>query len=237
MEVTAQVCKLLAIEQFDIIAVQPASIDIRCLETGTEATISLINLLRQANLGMNKQWLVKRFVQKVTDAMRDATEIRLENIFPRLIPFSEQKTMRTPWKRALIGKEIDLTLVHDRGSQVSFLKPFDIPKLGVSLAELEKIAIANLWEISKPYKPQFFKGMYLVETKDGFDAARALIAHRWFSDQQNFFWAIPSRDSLWLFPVIGDEKLPDEFKIAVGKAYATMPYPIRGRFFLQDDLL
>ena len=145
--------------------------------------------------------------------------------------------MQTPWKRPFVENQIDLTLVHDRGNQLHFLKPFDIAKTGLSLAELENIAISNLWEISKPYKPKFYNGVYLMEVGDGFDAARALIARRWFVEQQKFHWAIPSRDSLWVFPVIGDEKLPDALKIAVGKAFATMPYAINGRFFGEDVLL
>lgn len=234
MQLETQLCKALVEHGFEILEITPLQLHIRNTKDGAEASISLSNLYRQIyQLGFDQQLTIKQFLRKIIFTMNGKKELQLDHLLPRILPFTKKKT--AAWTKDLLPGVLELSYVIDDGHQLRFLKPLDIPRTGKSLVELSQIALENLRRITNNSTPVFHRGIYLMEKRDGFDAARALLAEQWFVNSQGLYIAIPSRDTLWIFPRIGEEKLPAGLRIALGKAYTQLAYPLSEQWFLLHE--
>lgn len=77
------------------------------------------------------------------------------------------------WSRPL-GPGLHLALAMDRGADLRLLSPFDLPRLGLSLAAAVEAAMENLRARTPP--PERAGPLRCWALGDGFDAARLLLA-------------------------------------------------------------
>ncbi len=146
-----------------------------------------------------------------------------ERLVPRLLGRADPKL----WT-AQLAPGLHFALAEDLPGRQRLLTPFDIPRLGLSLADARAVAVANLAHATPPPvgldEPV---GALTWRVGDGLDAARLLLTGAGGPDTPGALAVAPARDLCWWVPVQG----PDSVRAGVrlwlaARNLGSLPYPL-----------
>ena len=205
-----------------IIDMNLQSIIVRDPQKSHEVSLSLQNLykiLEESDRSTHEKQL-DHFVTQVCAHFAPTTQKKI--LYPLLSPDKEDKRLHAPWSAPLIPGQLRLLLGEEQGERLRLLSPMDIVRSGLSLRDLQKEAMDNLFTRSKDQKPsEDGIGNFRFEIGDGYDASRFLMIRHWFPSQ-TLWIAIPARDSLWI------RKSPPDLvtQKSLQEAFQSLPYPL-----------
>ena len=206
--------------------VGPGLLLVRQLEGDAEADVSLSALRRRLDLSDASTHLriTTAFAQRIAAAFGIQQPLREADLFPRILPSVEDKSLSAPWKFEVSGG-LQGVLVQDQGVNLRLLPPLELVRTGKSLSSLQSTALANLRALPVTLQWEAVGLGRAVQHGDGFMAARALVWDRW---QDEGCWiGLPSRDELWLWsdaPTLSCQQL-------LRTCYQQAPYSISGVFW------
>lgn len=185
---------------------------------GLEGRLSLANLRRQAAAcaAEDLERVVARWAEGVEEGLAgagqaDSTEVL--RLFPRLLGTNLSASgLAAPWVEPVADGTLYLGLAVDGLDTVRLVRPLDLPRWGVSVAAARARALQNLAASSveiqaKARAVSAWDVPFVVETGDGYDASRLLLAHTWFPEARGVLALIPSRELLMVMPVDSLEAL------------------------------
>ena len=177
----------------------------------------------------------------------DATEDR--RLFPRVAAPGTLDGMAGPWAEPLADGALQLMLVVDLPDALRYVRPLDLPRWQLGLADARARALRNLSATSAPLAASVRASAsasapirpIVIEEGDGYDASRVLIAHQWLDGARGVFALVPSRDLLILIPVWGAGTLDRSVHVALEAWSAAqrtihrLPYPVSPNLFWRSD--
>jgi len=150
---------------------------------------------------------------------RPEGEVR-ERLVPRLLAEADPRL----WTRAL-APGLHLAVAEDLPARQRLLSPFDLPRLGLGMAEAQACAMANLRARTPP--PLVEDGVFTWAVGDGLDAARLLLAGSWQQGALGALGVVPARDLCWWLPVTGPADLERGVALALrARELGSLPYPL-----------
>jgi len=185
-----------------VLDVDAASITLKAAAGEPEIRLDLVRLAGACR-GLSEIELGARVAERVAaalDAGRTDTGLDLGATLPHLRPEGDTG----PWSRPLVAGHLRRCLVEDGTQTMRYLQPMDLVKTGLSVAKLDARAEENLarWAPQGRWvpAPEIGPGVLASRVRDGHDAARFLIAERWFLGEEQLFCLMPTRDHLWVVP-------------------------------------
>lgn len=167
-----------------------------------------------------------------------------ERLLPRLLPPGTPSTgLSAPWVEPLADGHLLLALARDTPTAVRWVTPLELPRLGMPLAAARRLALENLDELSTLARQAVVAGgdRVVLDSGDGYDAARLLLLPGWLPAVRGVFAVVPSRDLLLAIPVGGRADLPDALRAAAqlqvrAEALAQrLPYPLSPQLFWRSE--
>lgn len=211
---------------------------------GQERRIPLANLLARIQRSPEDcEELTDDFFESTVAILhsRRLGDEQLDDVRGEIFPFirpddfgvEQGQLVRNEWLANL-----NVTYVIRMPSGFRYITAVDLKRWGLELEDLHKLAIANLSELDTPTAmPEIPAGslpFVMVAAGDNMEASRLLNPgfYELFADSLGgpFIAAIPSRDSLILFP--NNRELRRSVQQLVRKDYETSAYPISDRLFL-----
>ena len=225
----------------EIVEAQEQQLLVHLPNADRQATLSLYNLRKQLPFlqpeEANKQIL--DFAQKALAVLQQQGRFDLSRLYPRILPSLPADQRRRAWSRSLVDDVLDVVLVRDDGSSLAQLGPLALVQSGISLAELEATAWNNLQQRSQGLALQAVEqNLYMLETGDGYDAARCMLARQWFPSQQPLWVALPARDCLWVWQPDEEAELASQRKQLariLQRTFQRLSHPISDRWFRLVD--
>ena len=143
-----------------------------------------------------------------------------DHLVPRLLAQADPRL----WTRAL-APGLHLALALDQPLHQRLLSPFDLPALGLSMADAQAVALANLRAATPA--PALDRGVYTWTVGDGLDAARLLLAGSWLSDASGALVVVPARDLCRWVPLRRAADLEAGVALALdARTLGDLPYPL-----------
>ena len=204
------------------------------LEHGADLDLTTLRWLSERGSAQDASaWLDERIAVALT-AIEGNSRVGAV-LLPRLRPPSEAAS--GPWQTDLVAGHLTLCLVEDRDETVRLLGPMEVAALPMGLAAARRRACARLYDLAPAGRWTRWAGGHRSVVGDSHDAARALIAHRWFPDPSGLFVVMPHRDCVALVAASSDEA----FETALALRALVRPlaldaaYPISGELFWQHQ--
>lgn len=144
-------------------------------------------------------------------------------LVPRLLPTADPRLWTAP-----LGPGLHLALAWDQPEHQRLLSPFDLPRLGLSLAEARRRALAALQARSAAPEPLPGLPAFAWALGDGLDAARLLLLGR----APGALAVIPARDLCWWVPADQpDAPALARHLLAEAHGLGPLPYPLSDRIW------
>lgn len=199
---------------------------------GQETVVSLHELLRHADASDDA------FTRLVAGLVTDIREVGLDRVGD--LDFAAAAGMLLPQVRSrdwvdrqgtfgdagLVYTEIAAGLcvayVVDGDSSMVFVCRAHLRRWGKTIADVHNLAVANLRQLGRPFPTTPVNEPIVVQTQDGFDAARVLL----LEPRDGLLVAIPDRDTLWVGPESGQDLaqlMAATECIAAGSSHAVSP--------------
>ncbi len=208
---------------------------LQLIKNDREISLNLNNISRQISEEGNRDLVLQRNVTQILDSLnREDSALLLGDFYPRIIPDLENKSLSAPWSQVLIANHIRLAIVEDLSTHFRFLQPMNLVQHKISIHQVKDQAVNNIRCISKQLEwdiPQ--EGVFILERGDGLASAMLLILDEILSIEEAYF-AIPSRDSLWV--CTSQEELP-MFVEKAKHAFNHFPYPLSPNVFSWTPML
>jgi len=227
----------------------PGSVDAIAARALANAGLSILDLgpaglvvdlgTRQADIGLG---LLRRILALAPADSRDAQvaawtdgvlaslagaaplgDVR-QRLVPRLLAQADPRLFTTA-----LAPGLHLALAEDLPLRQRFLTPFDLPRLGLSMADATAVAMANLQAATPP--PVLSEGVWSWELGDGLDAARLLLAGSWLDDVAGALVVAPTRDHCWGVGVHGADDIEGGVRLGLSArswlvSSPAPPYPL-----------
>ena len=172
----------------------------RHMMTIGEATIDLRQLQKalDQNASILAQTTVNAWVDKAWAHQQEKTsDGHISGVLPHLRPPPDHASL--PWFSSIADDRLLCCLISDEQDSVRYLDPIEITNHGLGASGLLDRAKINLsllppYSLSDCVPHPDFDDIWLIETRDGHDAARLLTAHT-LTDRALIAW-VPHRDRL-----------------------------------------
>ncbi len=146
-----------------------------------------------------------------------------ERLVPRLLGAPDPRL----WTTAL-ADGLHLAVAEDLPGRQRLLTPFDLPRLGLAVADLRDRAVRNLAGMTPP--PEALdapRGAMTWRVGDGLDAARMLLLCQPPLRTLGALAVVPARDLCWWIPVVGDRTVRDGVHLwLAARRLGPVPYPL-----------
>lgn len=202
-------------------------IKVQHCQKNEEADVSLRQLMKRLE-GVHpeeRQRIVHAFAGRIASAFGYTQALALIDIFPRILPFHQDKSLSAPWTFPIANGALLGTLVQDLGVNLRLLPPLELHRLGLSFDIIKDRALENLKLASQSVLFEPWDHGLRAQSGDGLMAARSLILGEWFEGP---IWVgMPSRDELLVLkdpPTTSFSRLEEK--------YQKSPYPISSQFWL-----
>jgi hypothetical protein len=166
----------------------------------TEASVSLVQLKKRLRLCEKSEHsrIIDAFAGRIGAAFGVSYPLLIDDIFPRVLPPFEDKSLSAPWTFDIADGGLKVALAQDQGVNLRLLPPLEIVRIGIGVNEVKARAIENLKKTTSEIKWEKTGEGRAARFGDGFMASRVLVLEKWLSEP---CWVgLPCRDELWLWP-------------------------------------
>lgn len=164
-------------------------------------------------------------VRRALDESGASTPLALDRLVPRLLPQPDPRV----WSRPLAAG-LHLALALDAPLRQRLLSPFDLPRLGLSLAAAQARAIENLRALTPA--PETDGTLSWWALGDGLDASRLLLAGASSRGTAGVIALAPARDLCAFLPWSeGEAGTAAAPLIAWAEGLPALPYPLSMRLW------
>lgn len=173
----------------------------------------------------------------------DALEMSLTTLVPKLRPPGEPGLgLAEPWSEPLAGGALRLSLAFDDPDALRLVPLLSVPRLGLPLADLKRLAMDNLAARSEGLRVELAVrsrplAPFRVALEDGHDATRLLLATALVPEARGVLAVAPARDLLLCAPVPGEIPWSEargvgaELREVARGAWARLPWPLSPELF------
>lgn len=213
------------------VAVDRATAAGLCVRFGErEAEVGLASLSRVLALaplaeraGRLGTWAVE--VRAALEGERPVSEADVGRLVPRLLAEADPRVWSAP-----LAPGLHLALALDSPLRQRLLSPFDLPRLGLSLAAARQRAMQNLRERSPP--PETDGTLSWWGLGDGLDASRLLLAGAWATGAPGVIAIVPARDLCAFLPGPSEDAASTAAALLRwAEALPALPYPLSLRLW------
>lgn len=190
---------------------------------------------------------VRLWIEQIRHPPAAPSDAPRDLILPRLLaPGSADGGLGAPWVEPLAEGHLLLGLCVNGAETTRMVKLLDFPRWGLSVADTKARALARLEQGSASLAAELAgRADPLAPAElslgDGYDAARLLIAHRWFPAARGLLAVAPCRDLLLVAPVADPATRDRALAVALrwrawaASAVHSLPYPLSPQLFWRSE--
>jgi len=205
-------------------------------ERGGHEGVLDLGTLEKLCVGLLEAEAETRMADRVQAAVRALSSVKADLDVSTVLPHLRPPGEDGPWRMPLVEGHLDLCLVADSVQTIRYLNPVEVVGTGLRLAALRVQARANLYALAPQgrWTVDQRTGVHRSVVHDGHDAARALVAERWFPTEERLFLLMPSRDHLILVPGSAGERVALGCMREARAISMAAAYPLSDQVFVSE---